>query len=308
MGRLSALVERVADSAAGREGVARPVARVGVFSLAGADGRPEIRWLERAILERNMAQKIIVVNDCDGAFRAGTDRGWGLVLVCGHGINAAGFAPDRRHARFPSLGDVSGDWGGGLSVGIAALAAAIRARDGRGPRTSLERSVPQHFGYRTPEAVMRAVERGRLLKSRLGELPAIVFAAAASGDSASQVIIDRLVDELVCMALALSRRLRMSTSDPDIVLAGGLFRTRYPQLFEAVSEGIRSEIPNARLLRLSTPPVAGAVLLGLDMVSRSGVDPRIARLVRSSLAKWSSALESETDGRGQWQHVHSRAG
>ena len=66
-----------------------------------------------------------------------------------HGINCLGLAPDRREARFLSFGPVSGDWGGGVDVGLAALAAAVRAADGRGPRSALETAVPAHFGLTT---------------------------------------------------------------------------------------------------------------------------------------------------------------
>ena len=47
----------------------------------------------------------------------GTDRGWGVVVICGQGVNAAGVAPDGRTARLDALGDISGDWGGGTDVG-----------------------------------------------------------------------------------------------------------------------------------------------------------------------------------------------
>ena len=52
---------------------------------------------------------------------------------------------------------MSGDWGGGRDVGFAALAAAVRAADGRGPRTVLETAVPAHFGLSDPSEVARAV-------------------------------------------------------------------------------------------------------------------------------------------------------
>src|SRR5262249_19527905 len=88
---------------------------------------------------------------------AGTERGWGIAVVCGAGINGLGRAPDGREVRFLSLGEVSGDWGGGEDVGLAALAAAARSVDGRGPRTVLETAVPAHFGLSDTPAVSRAV-------------------------------------------------------------------------------------------------------------------------------------------------------
>ena len=65
------------------------------------------------------------------------------------GVGARG-GPDGRTARLDALGAFSGDWGGGTDVGWAAVAAAVRDRDGRGPRTSLARIVPAHFGPSLP--------------------------------------------------------------------------------------------------------------------------------------------------------------
>jgi len=73
----------------------------------------------------------IVENDTFAVLRAGTDRGWGIAVVCGSGINCVGVAPDGRHARFPSLGAITGDWGGGYDVGLAGVVAAARSEDGR---------------------------------------------------------------------------------------------------------------------------------------------------------------------------------
>ena len=124
MARLTAL--------AGRAGVtsASP-AEVGVFALAGADYPSDIRTLERGIGALGICREVLVVNDTMAALRAGSRRPWGVALICGQGVNGAGVAPDGRVARFDGVGDISGDWGGGGSVGSAAQAAAVRARDGR---------------------------------------------------------------------------------------------------------------------------------------------------------------------------------
>ena len=77
-------------------------------------------------------------NDTFAVLRAGTAHGWGVAVVCGAGINCVGVARDGRQVRFPALGSITGDWGGGYDVGLAAVSAAARSEDGRGPRTSLE--------------------------------------------------------------------------------------------------------------------------------------------------------------------------
>ena len=89
----------------------------------------------------------------------GTARGWGVAVTCGAGINCVGVGRDGRQVRFPALGAITGDWGGGYDVGLAAVSAAARSEDGRGPRTSLEQAIPAHYGLRTPAQLAEAIHR-----------------------------------------------------------------------------------------------------------------------------------------------------
>ncbi len=90
--------------------------------------------LERALDRAGLSERDVVVNDCIGALWAGASEGWGIALICGQGINAAAIAPDGRTARFDGVGDISGDWGGGTSVGIGGAGR-------RGPRTRRSRAA-----------------------------------------------------------------------------------------------------------------------------------------------------------------------
>lgn len=205
-------------------------------------------------------------------------------MVCGAGMNCVGISPSGRVARFPALGPLSGDLAaGGEWVGLAALAAAIRARDGRGPRTELERAVPQHFGLSRPEILMRALYRGDMEQGRLMELPPVVFRAAAAGDDVARRILDILADEVVTMIVAAIRRLRLSRTDVDVVLGGGIFAAEDGVFLDRVSSGIRAVAVDANIVRLAAPPLAGAVLAGLDELGASGA--RAPDRVRVSLAE-----------------------
>ena len=159
-----------------------PLPEVGVYALAGADTPADTRRLAAAIDARRLAGSGTVINDAFAPIRAGSSRGWGIALICGSGMNAAGIAPDGRTARLAALGGISGDWGGGGDVGLAALGAAVRARDGRGPRTALETTVPGQFGYARPIDLTRAIELGYMAERRLGELSPLVFRVAEQGD------------------------------------------------------------------------------------------------------------------------------
>ena len=79
-------------------------------------------------------------NDTFAILRAGLPSGaepCGVAVVCGAGINCVGMTPDGRTARFPAIGKISGDWGGGGGLAEEALFFAARAEDGRGEPTAL---------------------------------------------------------------------------------------------------------------------------------------------------------------------------
>jgi len=273
MERLRGFVGRARRSG----GVTGPI-QIGSFCLAGADFPRDVRLLRDAIGAADVANRIEVRNDAFAALRAGSPSGWGVVVICGAGVNAVGVGPDGREARMAGIGDLSGDWGGGYGVGQEALAAAVRSRDGRGSPTSLSVLVPRALGKRRPIDVTRAMYDQKMSLRRLEELAPLVFAAAADGDSVARAIVDRLADELAVMAVAIARRLRVASRDVDVVLTGGVFRTEEPGFYARLHEQLHAALPRARTRRLTERPVLGAALLGLDALGIARGDAVEARL------------------------------
>ena len=267
---------------------------IGVHALAGADTPADDRRLLRAIAAQRLARTDLIVNDAFAPIRAGSEQGWGVALICGSGVNAAGIAPDGRRARLAALGPISGDWGGGGDIGLSALGAAVRARDGRGSRSSLETLVPAQFGYGRPIDLTRAVEVGTIPQGRLRELSPVVFRAAAEGDAVARSILDRQAYELVQMASAIIRRLSLTRRRPDVVLAGGVFQARDPVFETRIREGVVAVAPGATVHRATAVPVLGAALLAHDWLAQAdlpaGMEPAerdsAEGEIRTSLGAW----------------------
>ena len=267
------VLEGLLDSAvaqAGLGGRERPLAATAQVLLAGLDLPEELSALTAAMDRLHWSDRLVLGNDTEALLRAGTDRGWGIAVVCGTGINCLGLAPGGRgsgprEARFLSFGPVSGDWGGGRDVGLAALAAAVRAADGRGPGTVLEGAVPSYFGLRDPSEVARAFHLEELPEARLGELAPVVL-AVSDEDAVAAAIVRRLADEVVAFAVAALCRLELTGSDPDVVLGGRLLRAVPPAVVEAIARGVQREAPGARVVVSPSEPIVGAALLGLDAV------------------------------------------
>jgi hypothetical protein len=60
------------------------------------------------------------------------------------------------------------------------------------------------------------------------------------------------------------RKLDLGAEPFDLVLAGGVFRSRNTLLIETLASQVRLESPAARVVLLEAPPVAGSVLLAFD--------------------------------------------
>jgi N-acetylglucosamine kinase-like BadF-type ATPase len=261
---------------AGLDGSERPLAATAQVLLAGADQPEERATLRARIAQLRWSDRLLVDNDTLALLRAGTDRGWGIAVVCGAGINCLGVAPDGREARFLALGEPSGDWGGGSDVGLAAVAAAARAAEGRGQRTVLQGAVPAHFGLSDPLEVSLALHRREISPERLGELAPVVL-AICDQDPVAAAIVGRLADEAVAFARAAMHRLELAAADPDVVLGGGLLRSASPSVVERIDRGVHELAPNARVLVAPSEPIIGAALLGLDALAADAMARERAR-------------------------------
>jgi len=270
-GSLQLLEALLADALeeAGLERSDGPVAAVAALLMAGVDVPAEEEELRGAVERSAWARKIVVGNDTFAVLRAGTELGWGVAVVCGAGINCVGVSPDGRHARFPALGSISGDWGGGYDVGLAALHAAARSEDGRGPRTSLERSVPAYFGLVAPHELAEEIHRNRIANRRLEELPPVVFAEAAD-DAVAAEIVERLASEVVALARVALERLELEREPAEVLLGGGLLQAGDGRLIGAIEAGLRESAPDVVVRRTTSPPIVGAALLALDELGAGG--------------------------------------
>ncbi|MDX6492618.1 MAG: hypothetical protein QOH02_553 [Gaiellaceae bacterium] len=271
-------------------------ATVGLLAMAGVDFPSEEQEFLRAASGRGWAQSLSVVNDTFAVLRAGTERGWGVAITCGAGINCVGVAPDGRHARFPALGSITGDWGGGYDVGLTAVSAAARSEDGRGPRTTLERSVPAFFGVATPLELAEAIHRGRIEQRRVIELAPLVLAEAAD-DAVAAEIVEKLAEEIVTMARVALTRLGLELEPVEVLVGGGLFRTSDHRLLSAVESGLRELAPDVIVRSTGVPSIVGAALLGLDALAAPVQADAHAR-AREELSRAVNELESAPAGAG----------
>ena len=192
-------------------------------------------------------------------------------------------AADGRTVRFPALGELTGDWGGGQHLGSLALWHAARAEDGRGPDTALVAAIAAHFGRPGIAEVGAAVHFGDIARDRIGELAPVLFRVAATGDAIAANLVAQQGEEVAVIAATAIRRLDLLGSPVTVVLGGGVLRARDPILFGALTERLTAIAPAAEIVLVTDPPVLGAALLALDAVgAESQAHQRLRREIKDN--------------------------
>ncbi|MEU9972683.1 BadF/BadG/BcrA/BcrD ATPase family protein [Streptomyces sp. NPDC051014] len=234
--------------------------------LANADLPVEEEQLATALAARGWGGSVTVRNDTFAILRAGVAEPRGVAVVCGAGINCVGMRPDGRTARFPAIGRISGDWGGGWGLAEEALWHAARAEDGRGGPTALVDTLPAHFGLTSMYALIEALHLEHVAYGRRHELTPVLFATAADGDPVARSVVDRLAQEVATMATVALTRLDLLDEETPVLLGGGVLTGGHPQLDDGVRELLAARAPKAVPSVVRARPVLGAALLGLDTV------------------------------------------
>jgi N-acetylglucosamine kinase-like BadF-type ATPase len=284
------VVSPLADPAAWREQLATLVAdtlrdagvgpaRCAAYYLANVDLPAELRVARRELERTGLATETVVCNDTLAVLRAGASRPWGVAVVSGAGVNAVGVHPSGRTTGYLALGDYTGDTGGGISIGVQGLAAAMRARDGRGPATVLATVLPARLGMRRPRDIAIAVHSGAIRYDDLHLLAPAVFAVAGS-DEVAAGIVARFADEVAIMATALIRRLHLARSDVEVILGGGTLQAADTTVLDRVGALVTDVAPRARVCVLDVAPVFGALV---DAWTRAGAPETALHRLRAQL-------------------------
>ncbi|MFF8590583.1 N-acetylglucosamine kinase [Streptomyces sp. NPDC015220] len=267
------------------EAVGRAYSAAGVTSvahvsacLANADLPVEEEQLAAALHARAWGTTAEVRNDTFAILRAGVAEPRGVAVVCGAGINCVGMRPDGRTARFPAIGRISGDWGGGWGLASEALWYAARAEDGRGEATALARTLPAHFGLGSMYALIEALHLEHVEPDRRHELTPVLFRTAADGDPIARSLVDRLAEEVVAMASVALGRLDLLGDPVPVVLGGSVLAARHPLLDDGIRRLLSERAPKAVPRVVTARPVLGAVLLGLD---HTGAPAEVQERVRA---------------------------
>jgi N-acetylglucosamine kinase-like BadF-type ATPase len=250
------------------------------FGIAGYDWPSDKPFMIETIDQLGLSTSYQMVNDALLGVFAGAREGWGIGLVSGTGCNCWGIdSTHQRLGRVTGMGLWMGEAAGGSELIQYAMQRVNHAWIKRGPETSLARAFIDSVGARSIEDLLEGYTQGHY--SVGAELAPLVFRAAESGDLVARQVVHWAGCELGEMANAVARQLDFLELDFDVVLAGSMF-SGGGLLVEPLRETILKVCPKARFLRLTVPPVVGAVLIGME---HSGLKPDArlrSRLIEST--------------------------
>lgn len=256
-------IEAAVNQALHSAGLTKDAIAFAFFGLAGADRPADYLILRPLIAKLGFARWQI---ECDTmiALRAASRFPYGVVLICGTGINCAARSVSGTEIQIGGLGELYGDFGGGQSLANDGFRAVIRAWDGREAPTELTGIFLQTLNYPNVETM-----RDDFLDHNYQNVPLAVvpplLRLAAEGDPAARTIACRQGKELALSAQTAIRRSNLQNEDFDVVLAGSVV-VKGPDAYlrDIIAEEVAALSALAKIVKLTAPPVIGAVLRAMD--------------------------------------------
>ena len=236
------------------------------FGVSGYDWPSERASTLEAIQVLGLQSPAEVVNDTIIGLVAGAKDGWGIAVVAGTGENCWGWDRQHRIGRVTGNGSAMGEYGGGWSVVVKAVQAIATAWSRRGQDTSLAQIFMEMTGAPDIASLLEGIALDRYHIN--ADAARLVFKAAEQGDQVASEIIHWAGTELGSLANGVIHQLGFEDQSFDVVMIGSLFDGGR-LLTQPMQDTICALAPGARFIRLNTPPVTGAVLLGMKI---SGLD------------------------------------
>ncbi len=231
------------------------------FGIAGFDWDSDLPLMHAGIATLGLKCLYQVVNDCVIGLVAGASEGWGVVVSSGTSCNASGRDPQGRQGRMTGNGAAYGEVGGGHELVNYAVEHISRAWSKRGPSTLLAELFVAKCGASSVTDLLEGLARSRY-HTAATDAP-LVFEAARRGDQTALKGLRWIADGLADLAIGVINQLDLHQSEFEIVLSAS-FYSGSPLIAQWMAEQIQPVAPLARLIRLEAPPVAGAVLLGME--------------------------------------------
>jgi len=232
------------------------------FGVAGFDWSSEYEATAQTIDRLGLTAPYQFVNDAVPGLVAGSEEGWGVVVVSGTGSNCRGWDREhKREGRVTGHGVLMGEGAGGTELMHRCMQLVGYSWSRRGPKTAIADALIEQVGAKDLEDLLRGYT---MFEYSIGASAApLIFHIAKQGDPVARELIHWAGCELGEMANAIIRQLDFEDLAFDVVMTGSMFKGG-AMLTDPMYETIHKLAPKARFVRLEVPPVIGSVLIGME--------------------------------------------
>lgn len=242
-----------------------------VFGMAGVDTKDEHRIVSKILRDIGI-NDFILCNDAYLGIKSGIQTGYGICVINGTGCTVVGIDSAGNMLQIGGLGSLTGDAGGGGTLGETAIRSAYNYLYRGGRYTRLVDLLYDEIGtnskYEFIEMLTRKI-RDRSLN--LSELNKIIFKAADDDDEVALEILKNTGRELGISVNSMIRELKFSLDEPlNVVLAGSVnVKGSNPALVESLKEVVFQSNPemDINFSILTIPPVAGSIIWAISEAS-----------------------------------------
>ena len=251
------------------------------FGISGYDWSSEYEANVSVIDRLGLNAPHKFVNDAVLGLVAGSEEGWGIVVVSGTGSNCRGWDREhKREGRVTGHGVLMGEGTGGTELVHRCMQIIGYSWTRRLPKTALAEAIIAYVGAKDLEDLMRGYTTDEY---RVGaEAARIVFRVAEEGDQVARDLIRWAGTEMGELANAVIRQLEFENLAFDVVMTGSMFEGG-SMLIEPMRETIHRLAAKARLVRLRMPPVIGAAMLGME-AGAVPVTPEIRSIMNETIS------------------------
>lgn len=242
-------------------GVGREKIQGAGFGVSGYDWPSEQSPTAEVIKGLGLSSPIELVNDTLLGLIAGTEQGWGIVILAGSGENCWGRDPQGKIGRMTGWGPFMGEYGGASTIAAKAIQVVSAEWSQRGPTTSLAQILMDETGA---QDINDLIEGLCIDRYHVGaKIAPKIFQVAEGGDSVAHQIIGWAAEHLADMVIGVVRQLGFQQKTFELVEMGGVFQAG-KLLVDPFRAAVHEQAPGACFVPLKVPPVVGAVLLAAE--------------------------------------------
>lgn len=237
------------------------------FGVAGYDFPSDREGHLQAISALGLSCPVEVANDGMNGLLAGATRGVGINVTAGSSVNARGRNKDGKEGRVVGNGTTFGEEGGAIEIVQRGLQYVNHAWIKRIAPTKLTDIYINAVGAKSEIDLMEGLSNEQY--HLFPFLAVEIMNAANDGDSAAQEIMRWAGIELGWLAVSVARQIGMENDEVDVIQSGSVFETG-GMITEPMKQLVLKHCPKAKIFRLDGPPVAGAVILGMEQAGFDG--------------------------------------